>query len=71
MTPDAIVLPSITSPEFLSWILIAIGVVWIIYSLVATYHWITYSLSPLTGIIALAVYYLVSLALLGAMISFV
>ena len=65
-----IILPTVSTPEIFSWVLMVAGIIWIIYSIVATYHWLSYSYNPVTGVVSLAVYYLMSLALLGSMITF-
>lgn len=62
---------AINAISFTNIIIISVAVIWIIFSIAFTYHWISYSRNPLVTIIALGIYFFISLALLGfALLSF-
>lgn len=49
-----------------SWI---IAIFWIVFSFAITYHWILYSRNIVTTVLALSIYYGVSLALIGLIVT--
>lgn len=53
----------------LQWILFAVFICWLIYTIVAVYHWIRYSHASLVALPAIAVHLFVSLVLFGYAVS--
>lgn len=63
------VVSNASSNLVIAWILFAVSVCWIIYTLVAIYHWVKYSHAALVAIPAIAVHLAISLILMGYAIS--
>ncbi len=53
----------------LAWVLFAISLCWMVYTLVAVYHWVKYSHASYVAIPAIAVHLVVSLILIGLAVS--
>lgn len=60
---------SISSSTLVSWVLYLIFAFWIIYTLVAIYHWLRYSHASWVAVPAIATHLIVSLALIGYALS--
>jgi hypothetical protein len=65
-----IILPTSTLSSFLPWAVFVVGVIWIIYSIIITLHWINYAYNSVLTAISLSVYYIGSLAIIGYLITF-
>jgi len=50
-------------------VFVVVGTLWALYSLVLLYHWFRYGVSPLAILVAMILYFGVSLSLLGTLLT--
>jgi hypothetical protein len=63
-------LPSgLSTGAVLTWLLYAIFAFWIVYTIIAVYHWLKYSHASLIAFPAIALHLVVSLALISYILS--
>lgn len=60
---------SVSTNAALTWTLFAISICWMVYTLVAVYHWIKYSHASYVAIPAIVVHLVISLILIGLAVS--
>ena len=59
----------VSSGLLLEWFLFAVFIFWLVYTLVAIYHWLKYSHASTVAFPAMAVHFIISIALISYTLS--